>query len=151
MVAVTDLIGGWVLEEAVQQFDDGEVRDEFGANAHGYLCYTAEGVVSAVLGASDRTYAAAADPQDSTAREYQEAAQHFIAYAGRFTLDSPDGDITHLIEASLFPNWEDTAQKRHARLDGDTLTIVASNRTDAAGRRFHVELTWKRATPLLEL
>jgi hypothetical protein len=151
MVAVTDLIGGWVLEAAVQHFDDGEVRDEFGPTAHGYLCYTAEGVVSAVLGAGDRTRAAAADPQDSTAREYQEAAQHFIAYSGRFTLDSPDGDVTHLIEASLFLNWEDTAQHRKARIDGDTLSVTASDRVDGAGRRFHVELRWKRATPLLGL
>jgi hypothetical protein len=32
-----DLLGAWRLESAVEVFDDGERRDEFGPNPDGYL------------------------------------------------------------------------------------------------------------------
>jgi hypothetical protein len=52
--SVDDLLGAWRLESAVEVFDDGERRDEFGPNPHGYLCYNPAGVVSATLGDSAR-------------------------------------------------------------------------------------------------
>ena len=34
-----DLLGAWRLDSAVEVFDDGERRDEFGPNPDGYICY----------------------------------------------------------------------------------------------------------------
>jgi hypothetical protein len=34
-----DLLGAWRLESAVEVFEDGERRDEFGPSPEGYLCY----------------------------------------------------------------------------------------------------------------
>lgn len=44
------LLGAWRLDSAVEVFDDGERRDEFGPSPEGYLCYTPGGIVSATLG-----------------------------------------------------------------------------------------------------
>ncbi len=60
---VDDLLGAWRLESAVEVFDDGERRDEFGPNPEGYLCYNPVGIVSATLGDSARPPVSAGDPQ----------------------------------------------------------------------------------------
>ena len=65
---VDDLLGAWRLESAVEVFDDGERRDEFGPNPAGYLCYNPAGVVSATLGDSARPPVPAGDPQSGTDR-----------------------------------------------------------------------------------
>jgi lipocalin-like protein len=40
---VGGLLGAWRLESAVEVFDDGERRDEFGPDPEGYLCYNPAG------------------------------------------------------------------------------------------------------------
>ena len=60
-----DLLGAWRLESAVEVFDDGECRDEFGPSPEGYLCYNPAGIVSATLGDSARPPVPAGDPQSS--------------------------------------------------------------------------------------
>jgi hypothetical protein len=47
---VDDLLGAWRLDSAIEAFDDGERRDEFGPSPEGYLCYNPSGIVSATLG-----------------------------------------------------------------------------------------------------
>ena len=61
-----DLLGAWRLESAVEVFDDGERRDEFGPSPEGYLCYHPVGIVSATLGDSARPPVPAGDPQSGT-------------------------------------------------------------------------------------
>jgi len=138
------IVGSWRLLSAVQHFDDGTKVAEFGPNACGYLFYTAEGTVSAVLGASDRPVVAALDPQNATPDEYASSARTFVAYAGTYLLDQETGEVRHNIELSLYPNWQGQSQLRILQLDGDTVNIVASPRIAADGRAFHSELRWRR-------
>ena len=91
---IDDLFGAWRLERAVEVFDDGERRDEFGPNPEGYLCYNPSGIVSATLGDSARPAVSAGDPQSGTDDDYQKMARHFIAYAGPFSVDVGDGTVT---------------------------------------------------------
>ena len=140
-----ELIGSWQILSAVQHFDDGMTAAEFGPRIRGYLIYTAEGTVSAVLGASDRPDISAGDPLDATAEEYEISARRFVAYAGTFMLDEDTGHVHHTIELSLYPNWQGQRQLRLVEFDGDILTITASPRTAADGRSFHSELRWRRA------
>jgi hypothetical protein len=142
--SVDDLLGAWRLESAVEVFDDGERRDEFGPNPDGYLCYDAAGVVSAVLGDSARPTVSAGDPQSGTDDEYESMARHFIAYAGPFSVDVGNGTVVHHVDVSLFPNWQGHDQVRRVTIDGGRLSIIASDRTSADGRTFHSELIWLR-------
>jgi hypothetical protein len=68
---VDDLLGAWRLESAVEVFDDGERRDEFGPSPEGCLCYNPAGIVSATLGDSARPPVAAGDPQSGTDDDYE--------------------------------------------------------------------------------
>jgi hypothetical protein len=77
-----DLHGAWRLDSAVEVFDDGERRDEFGPSPEGYLCYHPAGIVSATLGDPARPPVPAGDPQSGTDADYGKMARRFIAYAG---------------------------------------------------------------------
>ena len=144
LTRVDDLLGAWRLESAVEVFDDGERRDEFGPNPQGYLSYNPAGIVSATLGDSARPRVSARDPQSGTDDDYQEMARRFIAYAGPFTVDVGTGTVTHHVEVSLFPNWQGRDQVRRVTIEGKRLHIIASDRTSADGRTFHSELIWLR-------
>jgi Lipocalin-like domain len=139
-----DLLGAWRLESAVEVFDDGERRDEFGPNPAGYLCYSPAGVVSATLGDSARPPVSAVDPQSGTDADYENMARHFIAYAGPFSVDVGNATVTHHVDVSLFPNWQGHDQVRRVAIEGGRLSIIASDRTSAEGRIFHSELIWLR-------
>jgi Lipocalin-like domain len=141
---VEDIVGAWRLESAVEVFGDGERRDEFGPNPHGYLCYNPAGIVSATLGDSTRQPVSAVDPQSGTDGDYERIARRFIAYAGPFSADVDNGTVTHHIDVSLFPNWQGEDQVRRVTIAGGRLSIVASDRTSADGRTFHSELVWLR-------
>jgi hypothetical protein len=141
---VDDLLGAWRLHSAVEVFDDGERRDEFGPNPDGFLCYNAAGVVSAVLGASARPPVSADDPQGGTDEDYEKMARHFIAYAGPFSVDVGNATVTHHVDVSLFPNWQGHDQLWRVTIEGGQLSIIASDRTSVDGRTLHSELIWLR-------
>jgi lipocalin-like protein len=140
-----DLLGAWRLESAVEVFDDGERRDEFGPSPEGYLCYNPAGIVSATLGDSGRPPIPAGDPQSGTDSDYGKMARRFIAYAGPFSADPGNGTVTHHVDASLFPNWQGHDQARRVTIEGRRLSIIASDRTSADGRTFHSEHIWLKA------
>jgi len=141
---IDDLLGAWRLESAVEVFDDGERRDEFGPNPEGYLCYNPAGIVSATLGDSARLPVSAGDPQGGTNDDYRHMARRFIAYAGPFTVDVDNGTVTHHVDVSLFPNWQGHDHVRRVTIEDGRLSIIASKRTSADGRTFHSELIWLR-------
>ena len=128
---VDDLLGAWRLESAVEVFDDGERRDEFGPNREGYLCYDPAGIVSATLGNSARPPVSAGDPQSGTNDDYEKMARHFIAYAGPFGVDVGNGTVTHHVDVSLFPklfpNWQGHDQVRPVTVEDGRLSIIASD------------------------
>jgi hypothetical protein len=143
-LSATDLIGAWRLISVIEVFDDGERRPEFGPNADGYLSYSPNGIVSAVLGSIDRTNSTSADPQGASDSELAAMARPFIAYAGPFTIAPGTDTVTHHVDVALFANWQTGAQVRHVLVERDRLVITASPRTGADGRTFHSELTWGR-------
>jgi hypothetical protein len=53
------------------------------------------------------------------------AANGYIAYAGRFSVDEAAGTVTHHIELSLSPNWVGTDQIRVVVLSADRLHLSA--------------------------
>jgi hypothetical protein len=141
---VDDLLGAWRLESAVEVFDDGERRDEFGPRPDGYLCYNPAGIVSATLGDSARPPVPAGDPQSGTDDDYEKMARYFVAYAGPFSVDAGNGTVTHHVDVSLFSNWQGRDQVLRVTIEGGRLSIIASDRTSADGRIFHSELIWLR-------
>jgi hypothetical protein len=118
------LLGGWLLESFVSRDDDtGEVRHPFGEHPSGLILYTTDGHMSAQL---------TPGPDGE-----------FISYGGSFDVDEAAATVRHLVLVSTMPELLERPQIRHARIDGDRLTLSASL-TTAEGRVTHSTLVWRR-------
>lgn len=145
-ITTDDVIGAWKLSSATAVFADDERRPEFGPEAAGYLSYSANGIVTAILGDMTRPVSGVSDPQ-RVSREDQAAMAHgLIAYAGPYTVNA-DGTVIHHVDIALFTDWQGKPQRRHAQITGNELRITGSSRTSPDGRTFHSELIWERLTP----
>ncbi|MGD0098040.1 MAG: lipocalin-like domain-containing protein [Terracidiphilus sp.] len=134
------IIGTWKLVSALVATLGGETRNLLGENPNGFLTYTGEGRMTAIIAMSGRQPLSVADPVAAPAAERAEAFATFSAYAGRYT---SDGDrITHHVEVSLFQNWVGTDQIRFAKLQGSRLTL-STPPILAGGEQLVLELLWE--------
>ena len=141
---IDDLVGAWKFVSAEEVFADGECRPQFGPSADGYLSYSPNGIVTAVLGSTARPASAAPSPEGATDAEVVAMARDFIAYGGPFTLDPDTDTVTHHIDIALFPGWQGGKQVRTFTVHGNLLSGKTLPATTPDGRSFHVELTWGR-------
>jgi len=107
------LIGNWKLV-SWQVVTDNQTRDVFGAHPRGYLILTREGRAVALTTAEDRK-----GGEGDTER----AALHksMLAYTGRYRLEG--GDFITTVDVSWNESWNGSEQRRHYRVEGDTLFI----------------------------
>lgn len=138
------LVGSWRLRRWVAITDDGSEAAPMGEQPSGLLAYTGDGTMVAILGASDRPRFASDDVTGGTDEERALAVSTFVAYGGPFEVD---GDtVLHHVEASLFPNWIGTTQRRRWEIDetGRWLTLTSPPVTQGGATRIQ-GLTWERA------
>jgi len=135
------IIGTWKLVSAVLTTLDGAARKLLGDNPSGFLTYTDDGRMTAIVSSSGRQPLSVADPAAAPAAERAEAFATFTAYAGRYTFH---GDrVIHHVEVSLFQNWAGTDQIRFADLHGARLTLTAPPMS-IGGEQLVVQLTWEQ-------
>jgi hypothetical protein len=139
------IIGTWKLVSAVLTTLDGATRNLLGESPSGFLTYTADGRMTAIVASSGRQPLSVADPAVTPAAEQAEAFATFTAYAGRYTFY---GDrVIHHVEVSLFENWVGTDQIRFAKLHGARLTLTAPPMS-IGGEQLVVQLTWEQLNQL---
>ena len=132
------LIGVWKLQTYELEFQDtGERKTQFGEHPNGFLIFTAEGRMMAVLTAESR-------PIPQTDSDRAAALRSMFAYSGIYRLE---GDHwTTKVDTSWNEAWTGTDQVRFFKVDGDTLTITsawaASLNFDGRTARGH--LVWTR-------
>jgi hypothetical protein len=141
--AARALIGGWRLKRWVAIDAAGIEVFPMGSTATGYLAYTAEGAMVAMMGSGDRPLFVSDDVTGGSEAERAGAFASFIAYAGRYEVTSDT--VIHHVETSLFPNWIGTRQRRGWQLDreGRELTLTARGIRQGGETRTH-RLTWER-------
>src|SRR6266481_3925932 len=96
------LIGTWKLVSAKITTDKGEVRDSWGPNPVGFLTYTADGRMNAILTFSNRPPLSVSDFISAPAEERAAAFASMTAYAGKF--DVSGGKVSHHVEVASMPN-----------------------------------------------
>jgi lipocalin-like protein len=139
------LVGAWRLVSWENRAADGQITYPMGADALGYLLYTADGRFSVTISRRGRAGFAAGDLLSGTTEEQARAVEGFVAYAGRYSFH---GDrVIHHVELSLFPNWIGTDQERWVELAEDRLTLSASPLL-LAGRQQIPRLVWERVDAL---
>jgi hypothetical protein len=117
------LVGAWRLISTVSENEDGEVSN-LGTNPTtvGYLIYSADGHMAAILMHATRPAFVAGDLRGGTPEEKLAAYDNVISYCG--TYDVHDNTVVHHVEASSFPNWVGADQLRTFTLSGDELKVT---------------------------
>jgi hypothetical protein len=145
MTGEQPLVGSWRLRRWAAVADDGSETLPLGETPDGLLAYTADGTMVALMSPGDRPPFASDDVTGGTEAERAAAFATFIAYGGRYEVDGQS--VSHHVEASLFPNWIGTTQRRHWELDASAtrLTLTSPPLVLGGSRRIQ-RLTWERVS-----
>ncbi len=115
------VVGAWTLESFQVDEGKGTAKPRFGPNPVGYLLYTADDRMAAVLGGTHRPELRSPTGSANSEEQRTESISNFLAYAGRYEIR---GDrVYHHVEVSLFTNLQGTTLIRQFEIEGDTLTI----------------------------
>lgn len=142
--AQSNVVGTWKLVSATQFNADGTiVPEQFGPHPSGFLTYTADGHMHAILTEGARPPLSVDDRVAAPEAERAQAFATGFAYAGTYTVT---GDkVTHKVLVSTISNWVGQDFVRRFQLDGDRLTIVTEGAMLIRGVKVdHVELVWQR-------
>ena len=96
-----DFVGTWRLVSMEGRSSDDTVTYPLGADARGFLIYTADGYMSVVISRAERTRFGTSDILAGSQEHLAEAAESYISYAGRFQVQGEW--VRHSVEVSLFP------------------------------------------------
>lgn len=133
------LLGTWKLVSASSTTSKGERNETpYGASPAGFLTYSADGTVTALISHSGRKSLTAGG---GSLEEQAEAFKTFLAYAGRYTLS---GDkVTHHVEVSSIQNYVDKGLVRVVKFEDDRI-ILRTPPTKMDGKIQTIELIWQR-------
>jgi Lipocalin-like domain len=140
------ILGTWKLVSASTSTSTGERNaTPFGTTPTGFLTYTQDGRMSAMISYSGRKRLSSPDSFSAPTEEQAEAFRTFIAYAGRFTLN--DDKIIHHVEISSIQDWVDTDLIRSIKFVDDRI-IFATPSTPSGGKMHIFELVWQRLSAI---
>jgi Lipocalin-like domain len=115
------VVGAWSLVTFDTDERNGPSKPRFGQDPVGYLLYTADGHMAAVLAGTHRPALKSPSGSSSTEEQRTQALLNFLAYAGRYEVR---GDrVFHHVEVSVFTNLMGTTLERQFKIEGDMLTI----------------------------
>jgi hypothetical protein len=130
--SVFPLQGTWTLVAADKLLPDGKTVRDYGERPKGRLAVDAEGRYSLQIFKSERLRFAGDSKADGSADEFRSAVLGSSTHYGRLAIDERAGVLAFSIEASSFPNWEGTTQKRQYRWHGAELRYQVPPRADGS-------------------
>jgi len=133
------LHGVWRLTSLKLQVvgDASQAKDVFGAEPKGYLIFTKEGRMSAVVSATNRK--PPANDADNIA-----LMKSFLAYTGKYTIE---GDKwTTKVDVSWNEVYSTQDQVQFFTIEGDRLAVRTAERESGVfpGKKVVASLTWER-------
>lgn len=135
------LVGTWVMRSWKKEFEDtGEVVDAHGPDPMGFVTYSADGRVHAIVVRRNR-----AAPLTSPPSLEEKAAlfDSMLAYSGTYTLHSDR--VIHHLDASWNQSWTGSDQVRFFRLSGSSLEITGAPAPDPyTGRSVVHRITFEK-------
>jgi hypothetical protein len=137
------LVGAWTLLLDDNIKADGSHVPAFGPNPEGSLIFTADGRYSLQIFRHGRPAFASKDRLTGTADENKAAVQGMIAHFGAYAVDEAGKTFTFRVEASSFPNWDATVQKRAVTAITDEV-LTFNNPTPSTSGYVRAELAWKK-------
>jgi lipocalin-like protein len=114
-----DLVGTWQLVSNKNVRQDGTKVDIFGANPKGLYVFTSNGHFAIINARPDLPKFASNNRNEGTPEENKAIVQGSIALFGTYSVG--DKVLTLKVDASTWPSWTGTEQKRNITLSGDEL------------------------------
>lgn len=141
MIDKSQVMGRWDIISWLQLYEDGRRQAPLGEQLEGFIRYLPDGDMVCMITRSDRRNFETGGQWDASDAEKAAAYGSMLAYAGTYRIE---GDtVIHEVAASLFPNWKGGEQRRHVRLEGDTLYIEAHLEQGTPQART-AQLKWRR-------
>jgi lipocalin-like protein len=136
------LVGTWKLVSASSTTAKGERNETpYGPNPAGFLTYTGDGRVSALISYGGRKPISVGGGSATLLEEQAEAFKTFLAYAGRYTVS---GDtVSHHVEISSIQSYVGKELVRSVKFQGDRITLITPP-APMNGKIQNVELIWQR-------
>jgi hypothetical protein len=142
-LAAQEVSGTWTLiSETVQRGD--QVTQPLGAHPLGMMMLDQTGHFSLIISREGLPKIAANRRDAGTPEENHAILGGMLAFYGSYKASVPDGLLMVHVEASTFPNWIGTDQRRDFKLSGDEMTWV--NRAPAV-KGETAKLVWRRSSP----
>lgn len=110
------IIGTWKLVSAEDTLRNGSIRQIYGPKGQGFLMYSADGFMCAVLMNPDRPKWT--NPKKPTQADKASAFDGSYGYCGRYEIDAEHNKLVHLPEVSTGPEFVATRQLRPYRFEG---------------------------------
>ncbi len=139
---LTEIVGTWKLISWIYKDENGNEIDFFGKDPIGILMYDDKGYMNVQIHRRERADFDTDGLLDGTPEEISSAFKSYVAYYGKYYQEEP-GIITHSVEGSLFPNWQDNFQKRYAQILGNKLTL-STPPLSTGGKQINFTLEWVR-------
>jgi hypothetical protein len=136
------IVGTWTLVSTAEKLRDGTTRPypDLGPNASGYLMYSKDGHMCAMLMKPSRPeWHDSIYPSDA---EKLTAGSGFTAYCGTYSIDEKLHVIVHHPEVSYSPNFIGTDQPRPYRFEGNRL-VFSGIEKDGEVERWTI--VWEKA------
>jgi hypothetical protein len=136
------LVGVWRFDREVDSQADGKVVATVSSNQkHGFIVYTADMFVTAIIMPSSRSWILESATRDQLAA----SADDGTAYAGRYEINRLTQSVTHVLSVSFEPAYEGQRLVRNFKLNGDTLDL--SGTYSSQGKTFSFTVTLLRSLP----
>lgn len=136
------IIGTWKLVSWLYHNEKGEAVHYFGEHATGILMYDKNGFMNAQLMKEQRVPFKSDSISGGTEAETRSAFHSYLAYFGRYYEETP-GEVVHIVEGSLFPNWIGNKEVRYGKIQDDLL-VLNTPPISVDDQKIVFHITWRR-------
>jgi lipocalin-like protein len=121
------IIGAWRLVYSISINPDGRKDYPFGEDAIGYIHYSDAGIMAVQISRKSR----------EEVMDISSIKRDYLAYFGRYEIDTESQVIRHFVEGELFPGDHSELLVRKYRFDGDFMSLKPVDGTNR-------EILWQR-------
>ena len=138
-----EFVGAWKLISFERRTTAGEVTYPMGQTPVGRITYDGLGRMSAQIMRPDRPNFQATSASRGSPEEKIAAFDGYIAYYGTYSINEKERTVIHHVEASLYPNWVGSDQRRLFEFSQGQLILRAVNGSGGPGTESR--LVWQRS------
>ncbi len=121
------IVGAWRLVHSIIIQADGEKEYPLGEDAIGYICYSDTGIMAVQISRKSR----------AQVKEASRLKHDYLAYFGRYEIDTGKQVVRHFLEGQLFPGDHPAVLERKYQFDGDLMSLRPVDRANQ-------EILWQR-------